>query len=97
MKRKASAEEKRHLAKVAAMGCAVCEFCLGYEGTPAQVHHVRVEHGWGRSGHKNTIPLCEPHHTGSGMGVHSMGREEFTEMYGRSELELLELVNERVK
>jgi hypothetical protein len=92
MKRTANADEKRHLAKVAAMGCIVCSECLGYEGTPSQVHHVRVEHGWGRSGHFNTIPLCPTHHQSGALGVHDMGREEFKEMYGMSELELLEIV-----
>lgn len=97
MKRTSTAEERRHLAKVAAMGCIVCLECLGYEGTPAEVHHVRLDHGWGRSGHKNTIPLCPTHHqSGIGLGVHDMGRDEFTEMYGKSELELLEIVRERV-
>jgi hypothetical protein len=95
MKRTATAEEKRHLAKVAALDCELC-LHLGYEGTPAEVHHVRVNFGWGRSGHKNTIPLCPSHHRGSGIGVHDLGRDEFTETHGISELELLDKTNERL-
>lgn len=96
MKRTSKAEERRYMARVAGMGCIVCLECLGYEGTPAEVHHVRVEHGWGRSGHKNTIPLCPTHHRHETLGIHGMGREEFAAMYGKSEPELLEIVKERL-
>jgi hypothetical protein len=90
MKRTATAQERRHLATVAKMGCAVCTHCLGINDTPSVVHHVRVDHGWGRSSHTETIPLCPEHHTGM-TGVHSMGRAEFAQMYGYSEIDLLEL------
>lgn len=96
MKRKQTAAEKRHLARVAALGCVVCSECLGYEGTPAQAHHVHVNFGWGRTSHYDTIPLCPPHHVGPGMSVHGLGRDEFTELYGRSELELLGIVKSRL-
>lgn len=96
MKRTASASERRHLASVAAMGCIVCSESLGVSGTPAQVHHVRVRHGWGRSNHQATIPLCPTHHQSGLLGVHDMGRDEFTRMYGNSEIDLLTLVNSRM-
>lgn len=96
MKRTATAAEKRHMAYVAAMGCVLCELALDLPGSPAQVHHCRVNHGWGRSSHFAVIPLCEPHHTGSGYGIHSMGRDEFKAKYGYSEIELLEIVNQRL-
>lgn len=57
MKRTATAAEKRHMARISGMGCIVCELCFNAQGTPAQVHHVQVNHGWGRSGHMNTILL----------------------------------------
>ena len=95
MKRTATAAERRHLASVSAMGCIVCVECLGQGETPAVVHHVRSRHGWGRSSHMDTIPLCPEHHTGKA-GVHSMGRDEFTAMHGISELYLLALVNEQL-
>lgn len=91
MKRSSTAAEKRHLAAVAALGCIVCRHCMGIHDTPAQVHHVRVNHGWGRSSHTMTIPLCLEHHTGK-TGVHSHGRDEFEAMHGYSELALLEVV-----
>jgi hypothetical protein len=95
MKRTSTSEEKRHLAKVAAMGCIVCSSCYGNEDTPAQAHHCRSRHGWGRSGHLMTIPLCPEHHTGK-TGVHNMGRDEFETMHGASEFLLLAVVHERL-
>lgn len=94
MKRTKTAEEKIIMRQVAEMGCIVCER-MGYPGTPAQIHHVRARHGWGRSSHKAIIPLCPEHHTGK-TGVHSMGRNEFAAMYGKSEIEFLEIVLNRL-
>ena len=90
--------DKAHMSKVADIGCILCVF-LGLGETPAEIHHVRVRHGWGRTAedpHKNTIGLCPPHHRGQPGGVHDFGREEFTEYYGISELELLELVKQKL-
>lgn len=94
MKRTKTAEEKRIMQQVAEMGCIVCEL-MGNRGTPAQIHHVRARHGWGRSSHKAIIPLCVEHHTGA-TGVHSMGREQFANTYGKSEIELLEIILNRL-
>lgn len=91
----ATAEEKRHLAAVAALGCILCQH-LDFGPTPAEVHHVRARHGWGRSGHFATIPLCPPHHRGQPFGIHDMGREQFTERYGISEMDLLQVVRIRL-
>ncbi len=84
--------EKAHMGKVAAMGCCLCAH-LNYGFSLAEVQHVRVKHGWGRSGHMATIPLCTEHHTGQPGGIHDMGRMQFAEHYGISELDLLALVN----
>jgi hypothetical protein len=95
MKRTTSAADKQHLQKVAALGCILCDW-LGTPGTPAQIHHVRVRHGWGRSSHQAVIGLCDFHHNDQKAGVHGQGREEFTAMYGVSELALLDIVHIRV-
>lgn len=95
MKRTATAAEKRHMERIAKMGCCLCVH-LGYGPSPAEVHHVRVKHGWGRSSHLDTIPLCTLHHRAPDIGVHGMGREEFTATYGISELELLDAVKARL-
>lgn len=81
--------------KVSELSCIVCSHIYGHEDTSSQVHHVRVNHGWGRSSHLMTIPLCIEHHTGK-TGVHSMGREEFEQLHGYSELRLLEIVQEKL-
>ena len=95
MKRSSTAAERRHLARVAALGCVVCSHCLGINDTPSVAHHVRVDHGWGRSGHINTIPLCPEHHVGR-TGVHDNGRDEFTAIWGYSEIDLLEMTLSRL-
>ena len=96
MKRCSTAADRRHLANVAALGCVVCRYCYGHADTPAEVHHVRVLHGWGRSSHTATIPLCYEHHRGN-TGVHSMGRQPFTDLHGKSEIDLLNIVNIQLK
>ena len=95
-KPQATAAERAHLAAVAEIGCILCQH-LDFGPTPAEVHHVRARHGWGRSGHFATIPLCPAHHRGQPFGIHDMGRAEFTARYGVSELELLEAVTLRLK
>ena len=44
MKRAATAAEKRHMGRVAALGCILCDH-LGLGATPAQVHHIREGQG----------------------------------------------------
>lgn len=94
MRRSATAEEKRHMARVAGLGCVLCRH-LKLGETSAEVHHVRIKVGWGRDGHGNVIGLCPEHHTGK-TGVHSMGRQQFTDLHGVSELELLSKVKEEL-
>jgi len=96
MKRTTNAAERRHLASVAALGCIVCLECLGQINPHVQVHHARVKHGWGRSSHFATIPICNYHHNDLKEGIHGMGRAEFTALYGKSEIELLAIVNEKL-
>ena len=95
MKRSATAAEKRHLASVAALGCIVCSHAYGNYGTPAEVHHVRARHGWGRTSHLMTIPLCPEHHTGK-TGVHNHGREQWEAIHGFSEMDLLTVVQAKL-
>jgi hypothetical protein len=51
------------MGRVASVGCIACRR-LGYGETPAQLHHIRE----GRIARNAflTIPLCAPHHTGTG-------------------------------
>jgi hypothetical protein len=83
------------MALVARMGCIACEQ-HGHENTPAEVHHVHVEHGWGRSSHLATIPLCPHHHRHGPTAVHRLSRADFAQAHGISELMMLALVHSRL-
>lgn len=84
----ATADEKRHMGRVAALGCILC-LHLGQGATPAIVHHLRTGQGKMRASHYDTMPLCPTHHMDSGIGLHDMGRDEFARLYRVSEVELL--------
>lgn len=65
MKRAATAAEKRHMARVAQLPCAIC----GKPG-PSIVHHMRAGFGSGqRAPNALTMPLCPEHHVGK-TGIH---------------------------
>ena len=81
-------DEKRHLSAVAELGCAVCRR-MGYEGTPAEIHHKRAGTGAGRrSSHYDAIPLCPEHHRGA-TGLHGLGTKGFPQHWGFDEDDLL--------
>lgn len=83
-------DEKHHLAKVAALGCIACRK-LGYEDTPAEIHHIRDGVGMAqRSSHFKTIPLCSIHHRTGNDSIHA-GKNLFEWKFG-TEAELLEEV-----
>ena len=91
-----TAAEQRHHDRIAELGCIVCLLSLHIEDTPAEVHHVRVRHGWGRSGHMAVVPLCAFHHRHGRFAIHNCGAEVFEREHGFSEVELLRLVNVRL-
>lgn len=65
MKRATTAAEKRHMARVAQLPCAVC----GRPG-PSIVHHMRAGFGGAqRAPNALTMPLCIEHHVGK-TGIH---------------------------
>lgn len=77
---------------VADLGCIVC-YNLGYEGSPANIHHIREGQGMGkRAGDGLTLPLCKLHHQDGGPGValHA-DQPRFERLYG-DELTLLNQV-----
>lgn len=83
--------EKEHLSKVAALGCMVCKR-MGYEGTPAEIHHPRRGTGLGqRASHYDAIPLCPEHHRGN-TGIHGLGTKGFPKKWGFTEADLLDEV-----
>lgn len=86
-----TAEERRHMSRVAEIGCILC-IRLGYGETPAELHHIRRGAGMGmRSSHMSVIPLCPEHHRGNS-GVHGLGVKGFEKKYGCSEADLLEII-----
>jgi hypothetical protein len=93
MKKQANAKERQYLGKVASLGCAMCHM-MGYGHSPAQVHHVRAGQGMSqRSQHYATVPLCEPHHTGS-KGWHGT-RFDF-KLHSIDEIDMLAWVNQKL-
>lgn len=84
---------KRHMGKVAALGCILCRE-IGYGPTPANVHHIRTGIGMGkRASDFDTIPLCPEHHQGA-TGIHGMGRKAWERHHGITEIELLQKTKE---
>jgi hypothetical protein len=81
-------KEKENYDRMARFGCSLC-YVLGYEGTPAELHHIRR----GNIPRKQApvIPLCPEHHRGNG-GIHGLGRKAFERTYGITEEKLLEFV-----
>ena len=78
----ATASEKRHLDRVAALPCALCG------AQPVEVHHILEGRVKGRkSGHWTTIPTCPDCHRGSKNGIH--GQQNMLRIMKKTELELL--------
>jgi hypothetical protein len=85
-------DEKKHMSRVAELGCAVCRR-MGYPGTPAEIHHKRAGMGLGRrASHWDVLPLCVEHHRGA-TGVHGLGTRGFAKRWGFNEDDLLEDVS----
>jgi hypothetical protein len=85
--------EREYLSRVADLGCILCKH-LGYEGTPAEIHHIRTGTGAGRrASHYDTLPLCPEHHRGQ-TGLHGLGTKGFAKKYQLTELDLLAQVKD---
>lgn len=75
----ASAAEKRHMDRVAGLGCCIC-------GGEATLHHVTSD-GFQRitRSHRRVIPLCPRHHLiqhGPHESIEALGHEGFYRAYG---------------
>lgn len=89
----ATKNEKNAFNKIAELGCILCSEILGFEGTPAELHHIR-RYGGKRSA-SPVIPLCPEHHRGNS-GVHGLGAKGFENKWGVTQAWLLEKVNQRL-
>ena len=77
---------KRHLTRVAALGCALCRR-IGLGETPAEIHHLREGQGMAQRGSDwLSIPLCPDHHRGP-RGVH--GDKQALKFARADEMDLL--------
>lgn len=78
-----NAAEKRHMGRVAALGCCVCK-------RPAQVHHITSD-GFQRitRRHDRVIPLCSDHHTDGPDAIHK-SHKRFAETFDIHPLGLAE-------
>jgi hypothetical protein len=88
MAKTATAKEKKHLGRIASMGCCVC-VNLGHGETPCEIHHIGNGTMGKRASNYEVIGLCHIHHRtgGNGVAVHA-GRESFEANFG-TEQELL--------
>lgn len=86
---KASAADKRHFGRVAALGCIIC-------GGEAEIHHLTGAGMGLKAANDNVIPLCPRHHRtgGYGVAVHA-GTRTWEEKFGTQE-ELLEQVRQKI-
>lgn len=89
--------ERKHMRRVADLGCAVCWRIYGqHDPGPVELHHPRTGAGIGqRSCHMNVLPLCVNHHRGK-MGIHGMGKKAFEAHYGFTEMDLLDDVRKKI-
>ena len=89
----ATKSEKEKYRKIAELGCSLCRH-QGFEGTPAELHHIRRA---GRRSDAPVIPLCPYHHRGSNTSIHGMGRRRFETEYDVTEESLLAQTLELLK
>lgn len=90
--------EREHMAKVAALGCIICELYHDAPDAPAEIHHITTRRGYGqRAKHTEVLPLCPMHHRlgESGVAVHN-GVKTWEERYDTQE-NLLKVVELKLK
>ena len=80
---------QKHLSKVAALGCLLCQR-LNLGVSPAECHHIfdtSERSDW------LVIPLCPDHHRGA-IGFHGLGERAFNARYKLTETTLLAMTLE---
>ena len=86
--------EKKHMQRVAELGCIVCKK-NGYPDTPAELHHIPSGAMGKRSDNFSVIPLCPYHHRNSDESYHR-NPLYFSQTWG-TQTELLEETLEWLK
>lgn len=91
-----TAVERRHLGRLAALGCIVC-VRAGFGESPAEIHHPRSLAGMSqKASHFDAIPLCTRHHRTGGFGVAIHAGQKTWEQNHGTEAELLADVRRRL-
>lgn len=87
-----TAAGKRHMGRVAGVGCIACKL-FGFGEVAGQVHHIRE----GRQARNDflTIGLCYEHHQGDA-GIHKAHDELLRRIGVSSEFDLLAEVLQRI-
>ena len=88
--------ERLHKNRLAQMACLICERLYGqHPGGNVELHHIRTG-GWGKGDYLTLIPLCYRHHQGAD-GIHTLGTKAWERRFEVSQVDLLNLVLERVE
>ena len=90
----ATKNEANTLRKIAECGCILCSEVYGFEGTPAELHHVR-RHGNVRSA-SPVLALCPEHHRNGNDSLHRMGVNAWETKHKISCATLLERQDKRL-
>lgn len=91
-----SSAGKRHMGRVARIGCVLCRHMGLANDTPVVVHHMKL--GTGASDRASdflTIALCPEHHVGKS-GVHELKEKGLRLRYNLSEIDLLAMTLEQL-
>jgi len=86
-------KERQQNDNIARLGCVLC-YHLGFNDTPAELHHVR--RFGGKRANAPILPLCPEHHRGA-TGVHGLGAKAFERYYKVEFNTLLDIVKVRLK
>jgi hypothetical protein len=90
-----TAAEKRHMSRVASLGCVLCAH-LDLGETACELHHVREGQGMSqRASNFLVVGLCPEHHRGAS-GLHGLGTRGFHTRYRLDEIDLLAMTIERL-
>lgn len=90
----AKINEKKRLDQIARLGCILCAEVLGFEGTEAELHHVR-RYGNVRSA-SPVLALCPEHHRNGNNSIHRLGVKSFERQWQITCEELLERQDKRL-
>ena len=93
--KKTTRNEKKHMNKVAELGCIACTG-MGFPDSPAELHHISNGMMSKRASHFEVIPLCHFHHRTGGYGNALHAGIKVWEIAFGTEADLLKQVHSEV-